>query len=224
MSQAAPQASQPFFNQHRQNADNSRATEIIPDQNKTNCDVPTWAHIVQKDLNDNQQGPSPKGWKQRLHLLSGVAGGTGASGSFAADVDIVAYNVAKNINSLDLKYWLSQNGITVKNCTLLTTSEDARSLTYKITIDPKDYEKATTDASIWPYQVGVRLFKQFNTAARNDNNKQRQDNSFNGNYEQRGRNDGFRTTGANNERKYGYQGNTYGQRDNEFRQHRQNRY
>ena len=107
---------------------------------------------------------------------------------------------------------------------MLTTSEDARSLTYKITIDPKDYEKATTDASIWPYQVGVRLFKQFNTAARNDNNKQRQDNSFNGNYEQRGRNDGFRTTGANNERKYGYQGNTYGQRDNEFRQHRQNRY
>ena len=33
--------------------------------------------------------------------------------------------------------------------------------TCKITIDPKDYEKATTDASIWLCQVGVRLSNPF---------------------------------------------------------------
>ena len=70
----------------------------------------------------------------------------------------------------------------------------------------------------------VPPLKQFNTATRNDNNKQRQGNSFNGNYEHSGRNDGFRTTEANSERKYRHQSNMYGHQDNEFRQHRQNRY
>ena len=74
---------------------------------------------------------------------------------------IVAYNVSKNVSSLDLRNWLSQKGIHVKGCTLLTTFDEARSLSYKITLDPKDFDIATQDASIWPYRVGVRLFKTF---------------------------------------------------------------
>ena len=44
----------------------------------------------------------------------------------------------------------------------MTNAENPRSLSFKITIDPKDYQKAKTDTSVWPYQVGVRRFKHSN--------------------------------------------------------------
>ena len=81
--------------------------------------------------------------------------------SLSADVDLVVYNVAKNVKPLDLCNWLSQKGLFVKDCKLLTTSDEARSLSYRITINPKDFDKATQDANLWPYGVGVRLYKNF---------------------------------------------------------------
>ena len=62
--------------------------------------------------------------------------------------------------------------ILVKECQLLTKSDDARSLSYKITISPCDVERATKDESIWPYRVGVRFFKHFNRNYAHDMNKQ----------------------------------------------------
>ena len=100
-------------------------------------------------------------WRQKLHILHGTAEHNSFGGSFSADIDIVAYNVAKHITSAELCSWLARNGLFVKDCKLLTTAEGARSLTYKITIDPKDYDRATNDVSLWPYRVGVRLFKTF---------------------------------------------------------------
>ena len=43
-----------------------------------------------------------KNWKDHLHLLHGTAGLNVGGPSYSADVDIVAFNVAKHITSVDL--------------------------------------------------------------------------------------------------------------------------
>ena len=113
-----------------------------------------------------------------MHLLHGT-GGQGSQGpTFSADIDIVAYNVAKHITSVDLSNYLSENGLSIKDCKLLTTSEKARSLSYKITISAGDFEKATKDVSIWPYRVGVRLFKPFSNAKTTNQNAHKDKKPF----------------------------------------------
>ena len=42
---------------------------------------------------------------------------------------------------------------------LLTQHPEARTNTFKITIKPSDYDKAM-NPDVWPYRVGVRLFRQ----------------------------------------------------------------
>merc|ERR1712240_698873 len=126
--------------------------------------------------------------RQRLHLLNGAGGGQCPGNSFAADVDVVAFNVSKNVSAMDMKNWLSQRGVNVRKCELLTTSEEARSLSYKITVDPQDYERVTTDASVWPNQVGVRRFRQFTgprSEQRNSDNRgtHERESNYNGNQE-----------------------------------------
>ena len=93
--------------------------------------------------------------------MHGTANENDRNGLFSADVDIVAFNVGKNITAADLCNWLAQRGLYVKDCKLLTTAPEARSLAFKITVDPKDFDRATTDAELWPYRVGVRLYKNF---------------------------------------------------------------
>ena len=65
----------------------------------------------------------------------------------------------------------------------MTTSDEARSLSYKITIDPKDFERATNDANLWPYRVLVRLFKNFSKSPNRFNSNERTSSGrgFNGN-------------------------------------------
>ena len=71
----------------------------------------------------------------------------------------------------------------------MATSEEARSLSYKISVDPQDYERVTTDASVWPNLVGIRRFKQF-TGPRSEQRysdhggTHERDNNYNGNQEQ----------------------------------------
>ena len=173
----------------------------------------SWAQIC-------DEGPKPlsnQSWRGRQHVLYGTANEDQYGASFSADVELVAYNVAKNITSADLCNWLSQRGHYVKDCTLLTTSEEARSLSFKVSVDPKDFERATKDTNLWPYRVGIRLFKNFNKSSgetnrnrehernsqdkRNDNNNRRKttegdqqhrSNYFNGNYQ------GWRNNGRAN--------------------------
>ena len=154
----------------------------------------TWAEIVQNTpgsaaplFRENTERPIG-GWRQGLHLLHGEGGEATQGGSFAADVDIVAYNVSKNVTAENLYNWLAQKGIHVKYCTLLTTTDQARSLAFKVTIDPKDYDRATKDASIWPYRVGVRLFKAFKKSS--SNNGYRNDSTNNGDRPERIARDG----------------------------------
>ena len=51
---------------------------------------------------------------------------------------------------------------------LLTKYEQSRSLAYKVSIKSCDYEKAQ-NPEVWPYRVGVRLFKYFKSRNENRN-------------------------------------------------------
>ena len=66
--------------------------------------------------------------------------------------------------------FLSEKGLNVCDCKLLTTFDGARTLSYRLTINPCDFEKAK-DPSIWPYRVGLRLFKHFNRNIKNSTRK-----------------------------------------------------
>ena len=153
-----------------------------------------WTEVVRKNLGKPQEKDSSeiakrKNWKDQLHLLHGTAGVNVGGPSYSADVDIVAFNVAKHITSVDLSNCLAENGLNVKVCQLLTKSDDAGSLSYKITISPCDVERATKDESIWPYRVGVRFFKYFNRNYAHNMNKQSNkvhlQNILNNNYAKR---------------------------------------
>ena len=89
-----------------------------------------------------------------------------------ADVDIVAYNFGKNVTAVDVCNWLATKGMDVKDCELLTTSDEARSLSFKLTIKPENYDRATQDATLWPYRVGVRLYKNFNKRYQSQNTRE----------------------------------------------------
>ena len=77
--------------------------------------------------------------------------------ALAAEIDIVAYGVAKNVRATQLATFLESKGLKVVDCVLLTTYEQARSLTYKITIKAKDFEKSQ-DPATWPYRISFRPF------------------------------------------------------------------
>lgn len=170
----------------------------VPDESQI-----LWTDIIKKGTKKNQAAgnvetnqtigntPPRQNWKHQLHLLHGTAGKGSQGPTFSADIDIVAYNVAKHITSVDLSNCLAENGLNVKDCKLLTTAEDARSLSYKVTISSGDYERATKDVSVWPYRVGVRLFKHFSNAKKTnqnmDHNKARKGNNTRAQYgKQRG--------------------------------------
>lgn len=131
----------------------------------------TWASVAAKpapsQINKKAQNIAPgrkENWRQNLQLLQGTAiveGNTSGERSTQNSTDIVAYNVGKNVTVNDMGYWLSQRGVQIIDCQLLTTSNEARTLAYKITVDAKDHERVTQDASLWPYGVGIRLYKIF---------------------------------------------------------------
>ena len=107
---------------------------------------------------------------KNLNLLHGTAfGNNEGESTLSADVDLVAYGMAKHVTSIQLSKFLEEKGLGVYDCKLLTTFERARTLSFKITIKPHHFQKAK-DPSIWPYRVGVRLFKHYNANNRNKNN------------------------------------------------------
>ena len=78
-----------------------------------------------------------------------------------ADVNLVASGVSKDATPEQLKQFIISKGINVTDIELLTAykKEEARSYSYRIAIKPEDYEKALKP-DVWPYRVGVRLYKQ----------------------------------------------------------------
>ena len=162
---------------------------------------PLWTTVVQNrtqrtQLLDNRQQHSNARRGPDLHGASGE-NRLGQARSLSADVDIVAYNFGKNVTAVDVSNWLATKGVEVKDCKLLTTSDEARSLTFKITIKPEDYDRATQDAMLWPYRVGVRLFKSSNKRNQNQNRNEHPGGRDHGRYD---RNGGY--TGRNRNGRY----------------------
>ena len=76
----------------------------------------------------------------------------------AANVNLVATGVAKDASSDQLKEFIENKGIEVVEIELLTHHPDARTNTFRIAIKSRDYDKAL-NPEVWPYRVGVRIFK-----------------------------------------------------------------
>ena len=107
-------------------------------------------------------------WKDKLNILKGTLSSDNDDAPQPADVHLVAYGFGTDTSGEQLKQWLKSNGIRVKNCSLLTTFEGARSHTFKLVVKATDYEK-TINPAIWPEKVGVRKFKFFGPKKRNTN-------------------------------------------------------
>ena len=143
----------------------------------------TWADIVgenakpldtiitEENIGDNgwtnvsSKNQKEKTWRQRLNILRGTATSESDSEVLSADIHLVAFGVAKHVSGIQLSHFLEGKGLHVLSCDLLTKYEGARSLSYKVTIKSCDFDKAK-NPELWPYRVGVRLFKFFN--ARNE--------------------------------------------------------
>ena len=80
--------------------------------------------------------------------------------ALAADIDLVVYGVTRNINSIQVSKWVEDQGIKVSDCVLLTKYEQARTLSFKVTISASNYEKSQ-DPSMWPYRVHVRPYRNY---------------------------------------------------------------
>ena len=137
-------------------------------------DALPWSEVVKRkgkiSLQTGQyqtpQNITRKNWRSNLQLLHGTAHDlTSEEQSFSADVDLVAYGVNTRITALQLSKLLQDKELVVKDCRLLTKVEGARSLSYKVSIKSTDFELAKTE-KIWPYMVGVRMFKHFNPTQR----------------------------------------------------------
>ena len=137
----------------------------------------SWAKVVEENKGNISKPAENASWRKKQQVLFGIADEGNQGACFSADAELVAHNVAKNITIADLCNWLSQRGLLVKDCSLLTTSNEARSLAFKITIDPKDLDRATNDPALWPYGVGVRVYKNFNKNTRERDNERRPGNS-----------------------------------------------
>ena len=158
-------------------------TERLSSEDESNL---PWTEVVRRkskrlantDSSQNIPNTKRRNWRSNLQVLHGTARDDSNDGqSFSADIDLVAYGVGKNITALQLSKFLQEKGLSVKDCSLLTKFEGARSLSYKVTIKSTDLDIAK-NPGIWPYRVGVRLYKHFNATQRNNNiNRFNKDNN-----------------------------------------------
>ena len=134
----------------------------------------TWAHVAKRNIKKSQQASQRQTSQQ--HVLVGSSS-AGNRGEFSADAHLVVRNVAKHITTTDLYNWLAERAVFIKDCKLLTTSEEARFLSFKLTVSSKDYDRLMKDATMWPYGVGVRPFKNFRKNSREDYRDGREDSN-----------------------------------------------
>ena len=126
----------------------------------------SWATVAGRNqLNGNYQGTlhngvRPHNPRRPSALIYGNAR-TGADDSeqfLAADAELVAYGVSKDATEEQLKQFIISKGINVTAVKKLTTFEEARTFTFRVSIKVSDYEKALKP-EVWPLRVGVRPFR-----------------------------------------------------------------
>ena len=100
----------------------------------------------------------PNTKKTTNETLYGTAQGQTNDLQLAADIHLVAKGVGKQVTAIRLAEFLESRGMKVVDCELLTTYENARSLSYKVTIKASDYVKSR-DPATWPYRVSVHPYR-----------------------------------------------------------------
>ena len=91
-------------------------------------------------------------------------------GTMSADKDIVVYGIATYVTEKGLYDHMRSRGLNVVRCLLLTTYEQARTLTFKLTIKGSDFTKSQ-DMSLWPAGVTVKPFREKKNNRRNADNR-----------------------------------------------------
>ena len=137
----------------------------IPDEGNTRT---SWAGVTKENqqVKDNVNVPKTS-WRNKANILHGTSKENECF-SFAVDVSLAVYGLAKDTTEEKLKAYLETKDLNVVECKLLTNFvKEARALTFKVTIKAKDLEKAK-QAEIWPYRVGVRMYKHFSTKPKPD--------------------------------------------------------
>ena len=119
--------------------------------------------VVQNQVlsTSTDQGNKTDGQRKPNKTIHGTALDQNNGNALAADIDLVVYGVARNITSIQVSKWIEDQGIKVFDCVLLTKYEQARTLSFKITISASNYEKSQ-DPSMWPYRVHVHPYRNYN--------------------------------------------------------------
>ena len=115
-------------------------------------------------INNGKRDSQYRSWKSDLYVLDGTGNiydTANANPKLRSNTSIVAFNIRKDITTGNIRDWLKEKEIFVNDCVLLTKSNQARSLSFKISFRPEDFKRATSDPSLWPNGVKIRLYKNF---------------------------------------------------------------
>jgi hypothetical protein len=111
--------------------------------------------VLQKILQTKKNAPV------RAEKIFGNARETTEDGSenvkLAADVDLVAFGVRKDVSAQMMTEWLQSKKIdaVVKIMTRTEVLESVRTITMRVTVKASQHEEALKP-EVWPYRVGVR--------------------------------------------------------------------
>ena len=137
-----------------------------PHTNQTLKDV--LVNLLENNSKQLEKIPEKKTEKpRRKHMFHGKATTSSeqnvAEVSLAADVEIVAFGVAKTAEPEHLEKFLKDKGVVVEKIECLTKEElikegKVKSKTMKVTVKASEHEKAM-NPDVWPQRVGVRYYK-----------------------------------------------------------------
>ena len=125
-------------------------------------------NLMENNSKQSEKLPEKKTEKpQRKHMFHGKATTSPeenvAEVSLAADVEIVAFGVAKTAEPEQLEKFLKDRGVAIEKIECLTKAElvhegKVKSKTMKVTVKASEHEKAM-NPDVWPQRVGVRYYK-----------------------------------------------------------------
>ena len=129
-------------------------------QPQRNYDVPktteTWANVVSNNVRsheinmipatNNEDSNTTESWNKVVwkNVKAGMSSDIDDDEQvLSADVHLIAYGVAKHVTGKQFSQFLEKKGLRVVNCDFLTKFEDARMLSYKVSIKSNDFEKTS---------------------------------------------------------------------------------
>lgn len=132
--------------------------------NQLKSHPPSVFNQLQKQNQNSEGFRQNSAWRSKLKTVHGNAKSISSENSLSsitpADINLVIFGLSKDTSSDNLVSYVNNHDIKLLKCEVLTKSENAHSLSYKVSIRSSDYDKIM-NPEIWPYRVGVRHFKHF---------------------------------------------------------------